>query len=103
MADVILEKILQKIPPQNIEAEQSVLGCLMLDKNAVIKVADILKPGDFYRQVHNVIFETMIELYENGEPIDLLSITNRLEEKKLLEDVGGASYLKTLVHMGPNA
>ncbi|OGZ34705.1 MAG: replicative DNA helicase [Candidatus Portnoybacteria bacterium RBG_19FT_COMBO_36_7] len=103
MADVILEKILQKIPPQNIEAEQSVLGCLMLDKNAVIKVADILKPGDFYRQVHNVIFETMIELYENGEPIDLLSITNRLEEKKLLEDVGGPSYLTTLVNMVPTA
>jgi replicative DNA helicase len=89
MADVILEKILQKIPPQNIEAEQSVLGCLMLDKNAIIKVTDILQPGDFYRQVHNSIFETMVELYEKGEPIDLLSMTNRLEEKKLLEDFKG--------------
>jgi replicative DNA helicase len=103
MADVILEKILQKIPPQNIEAEQSVLGCLMLDKNAIIKVADILQPGDFYRQVHNSIFEIMVELYEKGEPIDLLSMTNRLEEKKLLEEIGGPSYLTNLVNIVPTA
>jgi len=103
MADVILEKILQKIPPQNIEAEQSVLGCLMLDKNAIIKVADVLQPGDFYRQVHNNIFEIMVELYEKGEPIDLLSMTNRLEEKKLLEEIGGPSYLTSLVNMVPTA
>jgi len=103
VADLILEKILQKIPPQNIEAEQSVLGCLMLDKNAIIKVADVLQSGDFYRQVHNSIFETMVELYEKGEPIDLLSMTNRLEEKKLLEEIGGPSYLTNLVNMVPTA
>jgi len=76
---------------------------LMLDKNAIIKVADILKPGDFYRQVHNSIFEIMIELYEKGEPIDLLSMTNRLDEKKLLEEIGGPSYLTNLVNMVPTA
>ena len=75
----------------------------MLDKNAIIKVADILKPGDFYRQVHNSIFEIMIELYEKGEPIDLLSMTNRLDEKKLLEEIGGPSYLTNLVNMVPTA
>lgn len=75
----------------------------MLDKNAIIKVADILKPGDFYRQVHNSIFETMIELYEKGEPIDLLSMTNRLGEKKLLEEIGGPSYLTNLVNIVPTA
>ena len=84
---------MEKIPPQNIEAEQSVLGCLMLDKNAIVKVADILRPGDFYRDVHNLIFEAMIELYEKGEPIDLLSLTNRLEEKGVLEEIGGPAYL----------
>ena len=94
---------LEKIPPQNIDAEQSVLGSLMLDKNAVIKVADILKPGDFYRQVHNLIFETMIELYEKGEPIDFLSLNNRLEEKQVLEDIGGSAYLTTLVNTVPTA
>ncbi|MBU1102336.1 replicative DNA helicase [Patescibacteria group bacterium] len=92
-----------KLPPQNTEAEQSVLGCLMLDKNAIIRVADILRPGDFYRQVHNDIFAAMIELYEKGEPIDLLSLNNRLEELGKLEGVGGPAYLATLVNTVPTA
>jgi len=93
----------QKLPPQNIEAEQSVLGCLMLDRNAIIKVADLLRPGDFYRQVHNIIFGTMVELFSKGEPIDLLSMTNRLEEKELLDEIGGPGYLTGLVNMVPTA
>jgi len=94
---------LEKLPPQNIEAEQSVLGCLMLDKNAIIKVADILSPGDFYRQVHNTIFEAMIDLFNKGEPIDVLSVTNRLEEKGALDEIGGPGYLATLVNLVPTA
>jgi len=92
-----------KIPPQNIEAEQSVLGSLMLDKNAIIKVADILAPGDFYRKIHNIIFEAMIDLYGKGEPIDLLSIANRLEERGQLEEIGGPAHLTTLVNTVPTA
>jgi len=92
-----------RLPPQNIEAEQSVLGCLMLDKEAIIRVADILKPNDFYRGVHNQIYSVMLELYEKGEPIDLLSLTNRLEDKKELEDIGGVSYLTNLVNSVPTA
>ncbi len=98
-----LNQLPDKLPPQNIEAEQSVLGCLMLDKNAIIKVADILGSGDFYRQVHNIIFESMIELYEKGEPIDLLSLTNRLEEHGQLEEIGGPAYLTSLVNTVPTA
>jgi replicative DNA helicase len=93
----------QKIPPQNVEAEQSVLGCLMLDKNAIIRVADILQAGDFYRQVHNIIFETMVELYEKGEPIDFLSMNNRLQERGQLEEIGGPAYLTSLVNLVPTA
>jgi len=93
----------ERIPPQNIEAEQSVLGCLMLDKNAIIRVADLLRPGDFYRQIHNIIFDVMIELYEKGEPIDFLSLNNRLEEKRTLEDIGGPAYLTSLINMVPTA
>jgi len=92
-----------KLPPQNIEAEQSVLGCLMLDKNAIFKVGDVLRPGDFYRQAHNVVYSVMLELYEQGEPIDLLSLTNRLEEKNQLESVGGPAYLTVLVNTVPTA
>jgi replicative DNA helicase len=93
----------ERLPPQNIEAEQSVLGCLMLDKEAIIRVADILKPGDFYRRTHNNIYQAMLELYEKGEPIDLLSLTNRLEEKGQLEEIGGNSYLTSLVNSVPTA
>ncbi|PIV10515.1 MAG: replicative DNA helicase [Candidatus Portnoybacteria bacterium CG03_land_8_20_14_0_80_41_10] len=92
-----------RLPPQNIEAEQSVLGSLMLDKEAVIRVADILKPEDFYRGIHADIYQTMLGLYEKNEPIDLLSLTNRLSEKKKLEEIGGVSYLTSLVNAVPSA
>lgn len=92
-----------KLPPQNIEAEQSVLGSLMLDKEAIIRVADILRPEDFYRGSHNHIYQAMLYLYEKSEPIDLLSLTNRLQEKNKLEDIGGTSYLTTLINSVPTA
>ena len=92
-----------RIPPQNIEAEQSVLGCLMLDKESITKVADILKPDDFYKGIHSNIYYVMLELYEKNEPIDLLSLTNRLKEKKQLEEIGGNSYLTSLVNAVPTA
>ena len=92
-----------KLPPQNIEAERSVLGALMLDKDSIIKVANILHIGDFYKDDHNIIFETMIDLYEHREPIDLLSLSNRLEEKGLLEKIGGSSYLASLVNSIPSS
>ncbi len=92
------ESFNDKIPPQNIEAEQSVLGALMIDKNAAYRILDILQPGDFYREAHNVIFATMIDLLEKNTPIDILSLTNRLEETKKLEKIGGSGYLATLVN-----
>ena len=92
-----------RLPPQNIEAEQSVLGCLMLDKESIIKVADILKPDDFYKGIHSNIYYIMLELYEKNEPIDLLSLTNRLKEKKQLKEIGGNSYLTGLVNTVPTA
>lgn len=92
-----------RVPPHNIEIEQSVLGALMLDKDGVIKVADFLKVGDFYKNNHNLIYQTIIDLYEKREPIDFLSVSNKLEEKKKLEEVGGASYLATLINSVPSA
>jgi len=94
---------LDRLPPQSIEAEQSVLGSLMLDKDAIVKISDILKPEDFYRGAHQLIFETMLELFEQGEPIDLLSISNRLEEKEELEKIGGIGYLTDLINTVPSA
>ncbi len=92
-----------RLPPQNIEAEQSVLGSLMLDKEAIIRVADLLKPDDFYRGIHGIVYQIMLGLYEKNEPIDLLSLTNRLEEKNKLEEIGGHTYLTSLVNMVPTA
>lgn len=92
-----------RISPNNLEAEQSILGSLMLDKEAIVKIADFLLPVDFYQNKHQTIFEAMLSLYENREPIDVLSISNKLEEKSKLEEIGGSSYIASLVNMVPSA
>lgn len=92
-----------KLPPQNLEAEKSLLGSILLDKNAVVKVVDFLKPKDFYKQNHQEIFLVTQELFEKGEPIDLLSISSRLKEKKLLEEIGGNAYLTELINTVPTS
>ena len=92
-----------RLPPQNIEAEQSVLGSLMFNKDAIAEISDMLRPEDFYRGTHQSIFETMLELSEKNEPIDLLSVSNRLEEKEKLEGIGGTSYLTDLINTVPSA
>ncbi|MBZ1348554.1 MAG: replicative DNA helicase [Candidatus Nealsonbacteria bacterium] len=96
-------EIQSKLPPQSIEAEQSLLGCLMLDKNAIIKVADFLQPKDFYRTSHQKIYLACQNLFEKGEPIDLLAVIDRLKGKNLLEEIGGNSYLTELINSVPTA
>lgn len=103
MAHVSHPKDNLRLPPQNVEAEQSVLGSLMLEKDAIIKVADLVKVGDFYKEDHNRIYEAMLALYDEREPIDVLSIANRLEERGELERVGGSGYLASLVNSVPSA
>lgn len=92
-----------RIPPQNVEAEMSVLGSLMLDREAIFKVADILSIQDFYKPSHQMIYEAMIDLFQRREPIDILSVSARLREKSVLEEVGGSSYLTSLVNLVPTA
>jgi len=75
----------------------------MIDKQAIVRVADILKPDDFYRGIHATIYQAMLDLYEKGEAIDLISLSNRLGEKEGLEEIGGTSYLTTLVNTVPTA
>ncbi|MEA3449414.1 MAG: replicative DNA helicase [Patescibacteria group bacterium] len=87
---------LEKLPPQNLEAEESLLGGLLIDKDAIIKIADILNEKDFYKSAHANIFNTIKELYSRNEPIDILTLSNRLEEKNLLDKVGGRTYLAHL-------
>ena len=92
-----------KIPPQNIEAEQSVLGSILMDKDAIIKVADILKPEDFYREDHGTIYACILKLFEKRKPIDMVTLTDELEKEKKLKSIGGASYITTLVNSVPTA
>lgn len=94
---------ISRIPPQNLEAEMSTLGALMLDANAAFKVVDYLRPVDFYRQNNRTIYETILELIEKREPIDTVSVANRLQEKNILETVGGKAYLTDLVNSIPTA
>lgn len=98
MADIVA-----KIPPQNVEAEQSVLGSLLMDKDAIIKVADILRTDDFYRADHATIYGSILKLFEKRKPIDVVTLTDELEKDKKLKDVGGASYLATLVNSVPTS
>jgi len=91
------------IPPQNIDAEISLLGAILLDKDAIIKIADIVVPDDFYKDAHGVIYGAMVTLYEHREPIDVITLTNKLEELRKLDIVGGGSYIATLASSVPSA
>ncbi|MFA6485857.1 MAG: replicative DNA helicase [Candidatus Magasanikbacteria bacterium] len=90
---------LERIPPQNIEAEMSLLGSILIDKDTMLRVSDIVGPEDFYKDGHRRIYEVIVELYAKNEPIDLLTLSNRLEEKGILESVGGRTYLATLTNV----
>mgnify|MGYP001575609484 CR=1 FL=1 len=92
-----------RLLPQNVEAEESVLGALMIDRFAMSRIADIIGPRDFYKPGHQKIFEGMVRLYEKNEPIDLVSVSNKLKEIGTLQDIGGSSYLSGLVNKVPTA
>ena len=92
-----------KLPPQNTEAEESTLGSLIIDKDAIIKIADIIFPEDFYQPRHRIIYEAILNLYHKNAPIDVLSLSNRLKEKKQLSEIGGASFLTSLVNKTPTS
>ncbi|MCK9578393.1 replicative DNA helicase [bacterium] len=92
-----------RLPPQDIEAEKSLLGSLMLDKDAIIKVADILHPEDFYKPGHSEIYKAIEDLFTKGEPIDLISTSSKLKEQGNLEKIGGIAYLTELINCVPTA
>jgi len=97
------KQLTEKLPPQNIEAEEALLGCLLIDDEAIYKIADILSPDDFYKEAHKIIYQAILELFQKREPIDILSLANKLEENKKLEAVGNRSYLVYLSNTVPNS
>jgi replicative DNA helicase len=94
---------IDRLPPQSIEAEQSVLGALLIDKDAVVEVADVLHPDDFYRNHHGTIYRAVLELYEKREPVDIVTVAEVLERTGQLDAVGGSSYLASLMNLTPTA
>jgi replicative DNA helicase len=94
---------LQKLPPQNLEAEQAVLGAVLLDNSALPRVIEIMHPRDFYRAGHRRIYEAMLDLFERDDSIDLITIREKLEQGNQLEEAGGTAYLSSLVDLVPTA
>ena len=95
---------IQKLPPQNIDAVQSLLGALLIDKDAIVKIAEMLHPLHFYRtEQHGKIFEAILNLFEKREPIDLVTVTDKLKQAEALDLVGGSAYLATLVNIVPTS
>ena len=92
-----------RVPPQNIEAEESLLGGLFVDPESMNKVVDIIAPEDFYKDIHSKIYGLMLALYENNEPVDIITVTSLARDKGLLEKIGGITYLNNLVDLMPSA
>jgi len=87
---------LGRIPPHNVEAEQSVLGSMILDKEAIINATEIIRGEDFYKEAHREIYEAMLSLYNRDEPVDLVTLSEELSQRKTIDAIGGVSYLVNL-------
>lgn len=92
---------LGRIPPQSLEAEQSVLGCMLLDKEVIPNITEVLKSEDFYRDDHKEIFEAVMDLFERAEPVDLITISDQLKQRGTLDKVGGLEYLTNIATSVP--
>ena len=95
--------ILRRVPPQNIEAEESVLGAILLDNHTVDAVLEVVDASDFYRESHRLIFQAMVDLTDRGAPIDAVTLTDALRDKGVLEQIGGPAYIADLAIRVPTA
>ena len=89
----------ERVPPQNIESEQAVLGAMLIDKEAIAKATEVLSADDFYREAHRVIFSAMLELYNKNEAVDMVTVTEILKRDNKLEDIGGIAYITSLANV----
>lgn len=94
---------LEKVPPQNLEAEQSVLGSMLIEREAIGKAIEVLNEGDFYKESHGKIYSAVLDLFEKNEPIDLVTIVEELRSRGKLDQIGGASYITALINSVPTA
>ncbi len=92
---------ISRIPPHSVESEQSILGSILLDKDAIITVSETIRPSDFYKEAHKIIYESMLKLSNKNEPIDLITLTEELKKQGHLDNVGGISYITSLSTIVP--
>src|SRR5262245_27825916 len=95
--------MIDRLPPQSLEAEQSVLGAILIDRDAIIEVAEFLRAEDFYRQANARVYAAVLDLFERREPIDIVTVAETLERREELEAVGGRAYLSSLSNETPTA
>ena len=95
--------MIDRLPPQSLEAEQSVLGSILIDRDAIVEIAEFLRADDFYRQANGTIYTAMLDLFERREPVDIVTVAESLERREQLDPVGGRSYLASLSNQTPTA
>lgn len=96
-----MSEMIQRIPPNNIEAEQSVLGAMLLDKEAISAATEVISGEDFYREAHKEIFEAIVDIYNRSEPVDLITLTEKLKTRNTLDAIGGITFLTNLMEAVP--
>jgi len=98
-----VSEFFQKVPPHSLEAEQSLLGSMMLSEDAVVVALEITEAEDFYQSAHRHIFQALIDLYNNQKPCDLITLQEELRSKEKLSEVGGVTYLSQLLNVVPTS
>lgn len=97
------EALIKRILPHSIEAEQSVIGSMILDRDAILVASEILTSDDFYQKQYGIIFDAMVELCNEGKPVDLVTLQNRLKEKELPPDISSMEYVRDLISAVPTS
>ena len=97
------EALIKRILPHSIEAEQSVIGSMILDRDAILVASEILTSDDFYQSQYGIIFDAMVELCNEGKPVDLITLQNRLKEKELPPDISSMEYVRDLISAVPTS
>ena len=97
------EAILKRVLPHSIEAEQSVIGSMIMDKDAIVTASEILHGDDFYSKQYGIIFDAMVELHDSAQPVDLITLQNKLKEKEVPEEISSLSYVKELLDAVPTS
>ena len=97
------EALIKRVLPHSIEAEQSVIGSMLLDRDAILVASEILTSEDFYQKQYGVIFDTMVELCNEGKPVDPITLQNRLKEKELPPDISSMEYVREMLQAVPTS